>query len=121
MRASRNQCDQLQLSAVSAAIQCLHATTMQNSTTVHLNARAFLSFMDAGECSMVKRASEVTKVERSMATSSREVSHTQLRKGRSCVGTGQQCSSSRVAMHSWAQPPAAPTSKTHRMPPCTHT
>jgi hypothetical protein len=34
--------------------------------------------MDAGECSMVKRASEVTKVLRSMATSSREVSHTEL-------------------------------------------
>ena len=35
----------------------------------HLNARACLSLMEAGEGSIVKRASEVTKVLRSMATS----------------------------------------------------
>lgn len=34
--------------------------------------------MEAGECSMVKRASEATKVVRSMATSRSEVRRTEL-------------------------------------------
>lgn len=52
----------------------------------HLKARACLSFMEEGECSMVKRASDVTNVLRSISASSSEVSHTELHQGGGCEG-----------------------------------
>ena len=59
----------------------MRSTTIQAHSTcarhpTHLNARACLRRIVAGECSMVKRASEVTNVERSMGMSSSDESVT---------------------------------------------